>query len=93
MPFLLCSDCGLTTYSAELLATTPECPRCGRDLPTADGARVQAVGDRATTERGVVADVVPLAPPRWDDGRRSLVSAVIDALRRSACVDARRPRP
>lgn len=33
MPYVICSDCHLTTYSAALWSGTDECPSCGRELP------------------------------------------------------------
>ncbi|HEU4658673.1 MAG TPA: hypothetical protein VFR97_14180 [Capillimicrobium sp.] len=33
MPYLVCSDCHVTTYSAALFSGTDECPKCGCALP------------------------------------------------------------
>jgi hypothetical protein len=39
VPYVLCSECGLQTYSAAGWAGIDDCPRCGRDLPaTQNGA-------------------------------------------------------
>ena len=32
MPYVICEDCQLKTYSAALYSTQEECPRCGRRL-------------------------------------------------------------
>jgi hypothetical protein len=33
VPYVICEECGLTTYSAALWSGTEECPRCGTRLP------------------------------------------------------------
>jgi hypothetical protein len=46
MPYVICSDCELLTYSAELWASTEHCPRCGAQQPTAErSAFVERDGD------------------------------------------------
>jgi hypothetical protein len=93
MPYLLCSDCGLTTYSARLWVNTPHCPRCGHELPIAARARLLSRADRppaadrtATTTHAVALDRAIVI------GRPSLMSAVVEALRRMARLDARKTR-
>jgi hypothetical protein len=43
MPYVICSDCELLTYSIELWASTEQCPRCGAAQPTERRAAVLAV--------------------------------------------------
>jgi hypothetical protein len=38
MPYVICSDCRLVTYSTHLWATTEQCPHCARPLPTTERA-------------------------------------------------------
>jgi hypothetical protein len=96
MPFILCSACGLTTYSARLWVTTADCPRCGGALPTADRARRLAASEPAkdpqqpsgpaSTSAGVLLGAAVV-------GRPSLIAAAIEALRRLASAEAaNRPR-
>ena len=33
VPYVICSDCRVTTYSAALWSGADECPSCGRPLP------------------------------------------------------------
>jgi hypothetical protein len=90
MPYLLCSDCGLTTYSAKLWVDTPHCPRCGHELPIAARARLLARADSAPTPDGPTTHTVAL--DRAINGRPSLMPAVVETLRRMAGIDARKPQ-
>jgi hypothetical protein len=93
MPYLLCSDCGLTTYSARLWVNTPHCPRCGHVLPSAARARLLARANPATTADGTATTTHVVALDRAIVvGRPSLMSAVVEALRRMAGIDARKTR-
>lgn len=33
MPYVICSECRVTTYSAALWSGSDECPSCGQALP------------------------------------------------------------
>lgn len=44
MPYVICSACRVTTYSAALWSGTDECPSCGRHLPVPRTTRVRRGG-------------------------------------------------
>jgi hypothetical protein len=93
MPYLLCSDCGLTTYSARLWVNTPHCPRCGRELPIAARTRLLAGADPVLAADDIAATTPAVAlDGAIVIGRSSLMSAVVEAMRRMAGIDARRTR-
>ena len=59
MPYVICAQCALRTYSAALWAATDVCPRCGSDLPRPAGKVLslsEHPGFRSAREHGV---------PRW----------------------------
>jgi len=55
MPYVTCSACQTTTYSAARFSTCDDCPRCGRPLQDArggaddDGRRYAAAAPAATS--------------------------------------------
>ena len=60
MPYLICEDCSLTTYSAALWSSTDECPHCGAALPVARRAlAVSLARDAGLLE----------ATPTWEEKR------------------------
>ena len=58
MPYVICAQCGLTTYSAALWSGGEECPRCGarisvrRGADGSDGAPGSLLVHRARVVRG-----------------------------------------
>lgn len=53
MPYVICSDCQLLTYSATLWASTDECPRCGALLPSQRRSALLATGGEDPVIDGV----------------------------------------
>lgn len=47
MPYVICSRCELTTYSAALWSSTDECPHCGALLPSGDRAAMVSLARQA----------------------------------------------
>jgi hypothetical protein len=47
VPYVICGDCELLTYSAALWAGTEECPRCGAPLPTVQRSEIVSLAGRA----------------------------------------------
>jgi hypothetical protein len=47
VPYVICGDCKVVTYSAELWAITDQCPRCDTPLPSGARAELLAVAARA----------------------------------------------
>jgi hypothetical protein len=47
VPYVICGDCELLTYSAALWASTEECPRCGAPLPIVRRTELLSVAARA----------------------------------------------
>lgn len=57
MPYVICSECQVTTYSAALWSGTDECPSCGGRLPVARRHGVLSL----STQAGMVG--APATPP------------------------------
>jgi acetyl-CoA carboxylase beta subunit len=45
VPYVICEQCALQTYSAALWASTETCPRCGTELPIARRAVMVLLDD------------------------------------------------
>lgn len=56
MPYVICADCELSTYSTALWAGTDECPRCGASLPRARRSSWLSVAERDDLMRRLLDD-------------------------------------
>ena len=62
VPYVICSDCRVTTYSAALWSSADECPSCGRPLPVRRRITGAAVVPAAPAPAPAPAPVTRLAP-------------------------------
>jgi hypothetical protein len=71
VPYVICEECSLTTYSAALSSGAEECPHCGARLPVLRGALIVSLAREAALMRAPRAYQVepePAGRRERDDG-------------------------